>query len=273
MSLSLSLSISMPLRRLGRLFCLSSALVAPAAWADSYSDFQQASGQLEALMAKATPQSGLPRLGDPGVAQLFAHIADGPRLFRAPVAALQDVNQSVALCERSTNLGKSYYQFGLTRPLPLSGAELQQARREQVTRNLADYGDEMAALFAFGVHCHAHLIGLMEAEFRTQPAQDVSGAERMRARAFSKGSSTMFANVVQFVQVPFWNVVQKKRMLEAAAQHATANANLMAPPQRERLLTSLADADKDLDPALAPALATIRQALSASSCEGLCQYY
>ncbi|PVX34283.1 hypothetical protein [Janthinobacterium sp. 78] len=269
----MSLSISPPLRRLCRLFCFSSALVAPAAWADSYADFQQASVRLEAMVAKATPQSGLPRLGDPGVAALFAQAADGPRLFQAPVAALQDMNQSVAVCERATNLGKAYYTFGLQRPLLLSGAELQQARRDQVTQNLANYGDEMAALFAFGVHCHAHLIGLMEAEFSTQPAQDVSGAERMRARAFSKGSSSMFANVVQFVQVPFWNVAQKKRMLEAAAQHATANANLMAPPLRERLLTSLADADKDLDPALAPALATIRQALAVTTCTGLCQYY
>ena len=269
----MSFLISSPLRCIGLLFCLSSALMASAAWADSYTDFQQASGQLEALMAKATPHSGLPRLRDPGVAQLFAQAADGPRLFQAPVAALQDVNQSVAVCERATNLGKAYYTFGLQLPLLLSGTELQQARKEQVTQNLANYGDEMAALFAFGVHCHAHLIGLMEAEFSTQPAQDVSGAERMRARAFSKGSSTMFANVVQFVQVPFWNVVQKKRMLEAAAQHATANANLMAPPLRERLLTSLADADKDLDPALAPALATIRQALAVTTCTGLCQYY
>ena len=252
---------------------LGALLAAPAAWADSYADFQQASGQLEALMAKATPHSGLPRLRDPGVAALFAQAADGPRLFQPPVAALQDMNQSVAVCERATNLGKAYYTFGLQLPLPLSGTELQQARKEQVTRNLANYGDEMAALFAFGVHCHAHLIGLMEAEFSTQPAQDVSGAERMRARAFSKGSSTMFANVVQFVQVPFWNVAQKKRMLEAAAQHATPNVALMAPPLRERLLGSLADADKDLDPALAPALATIRQALAVTTCTGLCQYY
>ena len=259
-------------RRL-RSLLLGALLAAPAAWADSYADFQQASARLEAMVAKATPQSGLPRLGDPGVAALFAQAADGPRLFQAPVAALQDMNQSVALCERATNLGKAYYTFGLQRPLLLSGAELQQARRDQVTQNLANYGDEMAALFAFGVHCHAHLIGLMEAEFSTQPAQDVSGAERMRARAFSKGSSSMFANVVQFVQVPFWNVAQKKVMLATAAQHATANANLMAPPLRERLLTSLADADKDLDPALAPALATIREALAVTTCTGLCQYY
>ena len=259
-------------RRL-RSLLLGALLAAPAAWADSYADFQQASARLEAMVAKATPQSGLPRLGDPGVAALFAQAADGPRLFQAPVAALQDMNQSVALCERATNLGKAYYTFGLQRPLLLSGAELQQARRDQVTQNLANYGDEMAALFAFGVHCHAHLIGLMEAEFSTQPAQDVSGAERMRARAFSKGSSSMFANVVQFVQVPFWNVAQKKVMLATAAQHATANANLMAPPLRERLLTSLADADKDLDPALAPALAKIRQALAVTTCTGLCQYY
>ena len=259
-------------RRL-RSLLLGALLAAPAAWADSYADFQQASARLEAMVAKATPQSGLPRLGDPGVAALFAQAADGPRLFQAPVAALQDMNQSVALCERATNLGKAYYTFGLQRPLPLSGAELQQARQEQVTQNLAKYGDEMAALFAFGVHCHAHLIGLMEAEFSTQPAQGVSGAERMRARAFSKGSSTMFANVVQFVQVPFWNVAQKNVMLATAAQHATANANLMAPPLRERLLTSLADADKDLDPSLAPALATIRQALAVTTCTGLCQYY
>ena len=252
---------------------LGMLLAAPAVRADSYTDFQDASARLEAMVAKATPQSGLPRLGDPGVAALFAQAADGPRLFQAPVAALQDMNQSVAVCERATNLGKAYYTFGLQRPLLLSGAELQQARREQVTQNLANYGDEMAALFAFGVHCHAHLIGLMEAEFSTQPAQDVSGAERMRARAFSKGSSTMFANVVQFVQVPFWNVAQKKVMLATAAQHATANANLMAPPLRERLLTSLADADKDLDPSLAPALATIRQALAVTTCTGLCQYY
>ncbi|PLY42981.1 hypothetical protein CSZ94_08985 [Janthinobacterium sp. ROICE36] len=252
---------------------MGALLATPAAWADSYTDFQQASGQLEALMAKATPQGGLPRLGDADVAALFARMSDAPRLFQAPVAALQDMNQSVALCERATNLGKAYYQFGLALPLPLSGAELQQARKEQVTQNLANYGDEMSTFFAFGMHCHAHLIGLMEAEFSTQPAQEVSGAERMRARAFSKGSSTMFANVVQFVQVPFWNVAQKKRMLEAAAQHATANANLMAPPLRERLLISLADADKDLDPALAPALATIRQALAVTSCAGLCQYY
>ena len=256
-----------------RILFLGMLLAAPAVRADSYTDFQDASARLEAMVAKATPQSGLPRLGDPGVAALFAQAADGPRLFQAPVAALQDMNQSVAVCERATNLGKAYYTFGLQRPLLLSGAELQQARREQVTQNLANYGDEMAALFAFGVHCHAHLIGLMEAEFSTQPAQDVSGAERMRARAFSKGSSTMFANVVQFVQVPFWNVAQKKTMLAAAAQHATANANLMAPPLRERLLTSLADADKDLDPSLAPALATIRQALAVTTCTGLCQYY
>ncbi|MGK5063123.1 hypothetical protein [Janthinobacterium sp. LB3P112] len=259
-------------RRL-RSLLLGALLAAPAAWADSYTDFQQASARLEAMVAASTPEKGLPRLGDPGVAALLAQAADGPRLFQAPVAALQDMNQSVAVCERATNLGKAYYTFGLQRPLPLSGAELQQARREQVTQNLANYGDEMAALFAFGVHCHAHLIGLMEAEFSTQPAQDVSGAERMRARAFSKGSTTAYSGVVQFVQVPFWNVAQKKRMLEAAAQHATANANLMAPPLRERLLTSLADADKDLDPALAPALATIRQALAVTTCVGLCQYY
>jgi hypothetical protein len=256
-----------------RILFLGMLLAAPAVRADSYTDFQDASARLESMVAKATPQSGLPRLGDPGVAALFAQAADGQRLFQAPVAALQDMNQSVAVCERATNLGKAYYTFGLQRPLLLSGAELQQARREQVTQNLANYGDEMAALFAFGVHCHAHLIGLMEAEFSTQPAQDVSGAERMRARAFSKGSSTMFANVVQFVQVPFWNVAQKKVMLATAAQHATANANLMAPPLRERLLTSLADADKGLDPTLAPALATIRQALAVTTCTGLCQYY
>lgn len=259
-------------RRL-RSLLLGALLAAPAAWADSYSDFQQASGQLEALMAKATPQTGLPRLGDPGVAQLFAQIADGPRLFQAPVAALQDVNESVAVCEQAMRLGKTYYAFGLAWPLPLSGAELQQARKAQMTENLANYGDEMSSLFAFSMHCHGHLIGLMEQEFSAQPADAVSGPERLRARAFSKNTAVVYTSMVQFVQVPFWNVAQKKRMLEAAAQHATANANLMAPPLRERLLTSLADADKDLDPALAPALATIRQALSATSCEGLCQYY
>ena len=269
----MSLSISMPLRRLGRLFCLSSSLVAPAAFADSYSDFQQASGQLEALMTKATPQGGLPRLGDPAVAQLFAHIADGPRLFQAPVAALQDVNQSVAVCEQAMRLGKTYYAFGLERPLPLSGTELQQARREQMTQNLANYGDEMSTLFAFSMHCHGHLIGLMEQEFSARPADAVSGPERLRARAFSKNTAVVYTGVLQFMQVPFWNVAQKKRMLEAAAQHATANANLMAPPLRERLLASLADADKDLDPALAPALATIREALAVTTCTGLCQYY
>ena len=269
----MSLSISMPLRRLGRLFCLSSSLVAPAAFADSYSDFQQASGQLEALMAKATPHSGLPRLRDPAVAQLFAHIADGPRLFQAPVTALQDVNQSVAVCEKAMRLGQTYYTFGLAWPLPLSGAQLQQAREEQARQNLGNYGDEMSTLFAFSMHCHGHLIALMEQEFSAQPADAVSGPERLRARAFSKNVAVVYTGVVQFVQVPFWNVAQKKVMLEAAAQHATANANLMAPPLRERLLTSLADADKDLDPSLAPALATIRQALAVTTCTGLCQYY
>ena len=248
-------------------------LAAPAARADSHTDFQEASARLEALMDKATPQSGLPRLGDPEVAQLFAHIADRPRLFQAPVAALQDMNQSVAVCEQVMRLGKTYYAFGLSWPLPLSGAELLQARKDQMTRNLANYGDEMSTLFAFSMHCHGHLIALMEQEFSAQPADAVSGPERLRARAFSKGSTTLYAGVVQFVQGPSWNEAQKKLMLEAAAQHATANANLMAPPLRERLLTSLADADKDLDPALAPALATIRQALAVTTCTGLCQYY
>lgn len=259
-------------RRL-RSLLLGTLLAAPAAWADSHTDFQQASGQLEALMAKATPQSGLPRLRDPAVGQLFAHIADGPRLFQAPVAALQDVNQSVAVCEQAMRLGKTYYAFGLAWPLPLSGAQLQQARKEQGTQNLANYGDEMSTLFAFSMHCHGHLIALMEQEFSAQPADAVSGSERLRARAFSKNTAVVYTSVVQFVQVPFWNVAQKKRMLEAAAQHAMANANLMAPPLRERLLTSLADADKDLDPALASALATIRQALAETTCTGLCQYY
>lgn len=256
-----------------RILFLGTLLAAPAAWADSYTDFQQASARLETMVAASTPENGLPRLRDPGVAALFAQAADGPRLFQAPVTALQDMNQSVAVCERATNLGKAYYTFGLQRPLPLSGAQLQQARKEQVTQNLANYGDEMSTLFAFSMHCHGHLIGLMEQELSAQPADAVSGPERLRARAFSKNTAVVFTSVVQFVQVPFWNVAQKKRMLEAAAQHAAANANLMAPPLRERLLTSLADADKDLDPALAPALATIRQALAATSCVGLCQYY
>ena len=264
---------STPLRRIGQFLCLSTALLAPTAWADSYSDFQQASARLESLMAKANASGGLPRLREPEVAALFAHIADGPRLFQAPVAALTDMDQSVALCERATNLGKAYYAFGLQRPLPLSGAELQQARREQVTQNLANYGDEMSTMFAFGMHCHAHLISLMEQELSTQALENVSGAERMRVRAFSKGSGTVFTSVLQFMQVPYWNIAQKKMMLEAAAQHATANAALMAPPLRERLLASLDGADKDLDPALAPSMATIRQALAVTTCTGLCQYY
>ena len=181
------------------------------------------------------------------------------------------MNQSVAVCEQAMRLGKTYYTFGLAWPLPLSGTELQQARKEQATQNLANYGDEMSTLFAFSMHCHGHLIALMEQEFSAQPADAVSGPERLRARAFSKNTAIVFTGVLQFMQVPFWNVVQKKMMLEAAAQHATANANLMAPPLRERLLTSLADADQD--PALAPALATIRQALAVTTCTGLCQYY
>ena len=269
----MSFPLSLSARRIGRLHCLSTVFAAPAAWADSYDDFQQASARLEALQAQATPKGGLPRLGDPGVAALFAHIADGPRLFQAPVAALQDVNQSVAVCEKAMRLGQTYYTFGLAWPLPLSGAQLQQAREEQATQNLGNYGDEMSTLFAFSMHCHGHLIALMEQEFSTQPADAVSGPERLRARAFSKNTAVVYTSVVQFVQVPFWNVAQKKRMLKAAAQHATANANLMAPPLRERLLNSLENADKDLDPALAPALATIRQALAATSCVGLCQYY
>lgn len=269
----MSFFISTPLRRIGHFLCLSSAMLAPAAWADSYSDFQQASTRLESMMAKADATSGLPRLREPDVAALFVHIADGPRLFLAPVAALQDMDQSVALCERATKLGRAYYAFGLQRPLPLSGAQLQQARQEQMTQNLANYGDEMSTLFAFGMHCHAHLISLMEAEFSAQRAQDVSAAERMRVRAFSKSSGSVYTNMVQFVQLPFWNVTQKKMMLETASQHATANAALMAPPLRERLLVSLDGVDKDLDPALAPALATIRQALADTTCTGLCQYY
>lgn len=265
--------ISTPVRRIGRLLCLSSILAAPAAWADSYTDFQQASARLEAMMAKATPQSGLPRQGDPAVAALLAQITDARGLFQAPVAALQDVNQSVAVCEKAMRLGKTYYAFGLEWPLPLSGAQLQQARKEQVTQNLANYGDEMSTFFAFSMHCHAHLIGLMEQEFAAQPAEAVSGPERLRARAFSKNTAVVFTGVVQFAQVPFWNVAQKKRMLEAAAQHATANVGLMPPPLRERLLASMAEADKDLDPSLAPPLATIRQALSATACAGLCQFY
>ena len=83
--------ITTPLRRSARLLCLASTLVAPAAWADSYTDFQQASTRLEALMAAATADSDLPRLADPAVAALFAHVADAPRLFQAPVAALQDM--------------------------------------------------------------------------------------------------------------------------------------------------------------------------------------
>ena len=269
----MSFPLSLSARRIGRLHCLSTVFAAPAAWADSYDDFQQASARLEALQAQATPKGGLPRLGDPGVAALFAHIADGPRLFQAPVAALQDVNQSVAVCEKAMRLGKTYYAFGMEWPLPLSGAELQQARTAQVMQNLANYGDEMSTLFAFSMHCHAHLIGLMEQEFSAQPADAVSGTERLRARAFSKNTGVAYAGVVQFVQVPFWSVAQKKVMLEAAAQHATAQAGLMAPPQRERLLASLAGADQDLDPALAPALATIRAALAVTTCTGLCQYY
>ena len=131
----------------------------------------------------------------------------------------------------------------------------------------------MSTLFAFSMHCHGHLIGLMEQEFSAQPADAVSGPERLRARAFSKNTAVVYTSMVQFVQVPFWSVAQKKRMLEAAAQHATANVALMAPPLRERLLGSLAQADQDLDPTLAPALATIRQALAVTTCIGLCQYY
>ncbi|MEG2964264.1 MAG: hypothetical protein RR860_16350, partial [Janthinobacterium sp.] len=86
-------------------------------------------------------------------------------------------------------------------------------------------------------------------------------------------TAIVYTGVLQFMQVPLWSMAQKKRMLEAAAQHATANANLMAPPLRERLLSSLPVADQDLDPALAAALATIRQALSVTTCTGLCQYY
>ena len=60
-----------------RILFLGMLLAAPAVRADSYTDFQDASARLEAMVAKATPQSGLPRLGEPGVAALFAQAADG----------------------------------------------------------------------------------------------------------------------------------------------------------------------------------------------------
>ena len=258
--------------RLARFVCLSTALAMPAAWASNYSDFASANDRFSVLMLHAKPETGLPQMSDPAVKDMFATVVDGNRLFAKPDAPLNKMATSLAICQQVTGYAQYYQNFGMNQFGALSGTELQQARRKQFDENLAKYGNEMSALFAFVVHCNTHLIGLMDAQRQAEPAEAATLEGKQRLHDFSVNTARAYAGLVQFVAMPFWTVPQKKVMIEASAQHAAVNAALMKPQQRQALLASLAGVDGELDPSLAVPLATVREALAGTACTGLCEY-
>lgn len=258
--------------RLARSLCLSALLAVPAAWASNYTDFASANDRFAVLMLHAKPETGLPKMSDPAVRDLFATVSDGARLFAQPDAALNKLQTSLAICQQVTGYAQYYQRFGMNQFGALSGVELQQAQRKQVDENLANYGNEMSALFAFVVHCNTHLIGLMDAERLAEPAEAATPEGQQRLHDFSVNTARAYAGLVQFVAVPFWTLPQKQVMLAATAQHAAVNVAVMKPAMRQALLASLADVDAGLDPSLAAPLATVRQALASTACTGLCEY-
>lgn len=258
--------------RFARFLCLSTVLAVPAAWASNHTDFASANDRFAVLMLHAKPETGLPKMSDPAVSKIFATVTDGARLFAQPDAGLNNLQTSLAICQQVTGYAQYYQRFGMDRLASLAGDELQQAQRKQVDENLANYGNEMSALFAFVVHCNTHLIGLMEAERQTEPAEAATPEGQERLHDFSVNTARAYAGLVQFVAVPFWTVPQKKVMIEASAQHAAVNVAVMKPAMRQALLASLADVDAGLDPSLAAPLATVRQALASTACTGLCEY-
>ena len=254
------------IHRVVRLLCLGTAFAASAAHAGNYTEFVQANDRYAVLMLHAKPEQGLPQLSDPAVAPLLAVVTDGPRLFAQPEAPLANLQTSIGICTQVSDYARYYQKAGL------AGLASQEAQRAQVERNLARYGDEMSALFGFVIDCNAHLVTLMDAERLAKPEEAATEAGKQRLHDFSVNSARAYAGLVQFVAMPYWKVPQKKTMLEAAARHAGINAAMMQPELRQALLSSLAGADASLDPSLAAPLATIRQALAATSCTGLCEY-
>ena len=258
--------IPVAIHRAVRLLCLGTAFAASAAQAGTYTDFVQANDRYAVLMLHAKSAQGLPQLSDPAVAPLLAIVTDGPRLFAKPDAPLANMQTSIGICTQVGDYARYYQKAGL------AGLSSQEAQRAQVERNLARYGDEMSALFGFVIDCNAHLVTLMDAERQARPEEAATEAGKERLHDFSVNSATAYAGLVQFVAMPYWTVPQKKTMLEAAARHATVNAAMMKPEMRQALLASLADNAASFDPSLAAPLATIRQALAATTCTGLCEY-
>lgn len=249
-----------------RLLCLGTVFAASAAHADNYTDFVQANDRYAVLMLHAKPEQGLPQRSDPAVAPLLAIVTDGPRLFAQPEAPLANMQTSLGICTQVADYARYYQKAGL------SGLSSQQAQRAQVEQNLARYGDEMSALFGFVIDCNAHLITLMDSERLAKPEEAATEAGKARLHDFSVNSARAYAGLVQFVAMPYWQLAQKKTMLDAAARHAAVNAAMMKPELRQALLGSLAEAGAGLDPSLGPSLATIRQALAVTGCTGLCEY-
>lgn len=261
--------IALPVRRIGRLLCLVAAFIAPAAWADSLRDYQDDSARFRALASAAMEQGRMPRMYDPDVAALFARLTDGQIFYQASDTALKNVAQSTAICDQVNDLAKMYYDFHVKHPRPFAGTQPEQLQAAL----LEDFGDEISAFIAFGLHCNAHLIGLMEAEFVPRQTQEMSVSQSLRVRDFVKSSIVAYSGVVQSVNGPHWNVQQKKVLLEAAAEHAVAHARLIPPFLRQFLLNSIAGADADLDPSLAAALLIIRRPLAMTECVGLCELF
>lgn len=260
------------IHRAVRLLCLGTAFAASAAHAGTYTDFVQANDRYAVLMLHAKPEQGLPQRSDPAVAPLLAIVTDGPRLFARPEAPLASMQTSIGICTQVADYAKYYQKAGFAGLSSLSGPALQQAQRTLVEQNLARYGDEMSALFGFVIDCNAHLITLMDSERKAKPEEAATDEGKARLHDFSVNSARAYAGLVQFVAMPYWQLAQKKTMLEAAARHASINAAMMKPELRQALLASLASGDASPDPALAPSLDAIRQALAVTGCTGLCTY-
>lgn len=214
-----------------------------------------------ALQAAQASGAQPPKMSDPASAALIRKASE---VAAADAMTGENLGKVIELCATNGQPMMGYVFFGT------AGVDEVEANR-RVAANSVGYQDELAPIMRFSIRCMARMfveaerftVALPEAE-RTLP-----GRREGVARSSLGGAQSLIGAVMVAID-PSMRVANREMLLDEAVLQAGTYARGMKPVDRAQVVAVINGAPHQADPSVRSRLARIREAMSLTTCEGLC---
>ncbi len=220
-------------------------------------------------------KSAMPRLSDPGVADLLHTLADVDGVLGSQPFRGGDLAGVLTVCNAPL-VGHYLTQGFASRSAASkdeSGAELsQEQRQKKLLESFVAYQDELTPLVAFALQCRARTVSsLEELAAYAEKKERYSPQLRRQIRIFQARMSGNLGLLADLIAAgPGVRAEKMARLVQTAAAVAVDTSGTLPVEARQALLARFEVARAVADGALHDGLDRILTALRQETCEGLC---